>query len=55
MRHHRRVDRAVVIMGVPTALGGHLPGMELAPAGLRGIGLVDRLRARPGLAEAALA
>jgi hypothetical protein len=53
MRHHRRVDRAVVIVGVPTALGGHLPGMELAPAGLRALGLVDRFRARPGLAGAA--
>jgi arginase len=56
MRHHRLVDHAgraiIVVVGVPTALGGHLPGMELAPAGLRGLGLIDRLRARPGLAGA---
>jgi arginase len=41
---------AVSIVGVPSALGGHLSGMELAPAGLRALGLLDRLRARPGLA-----
>jgi arginase len=40
----------VSIVGVPTALGGHLSGMELAPAGLRALGLLDRLRTRPGLA-----
>ena len=40
----------IAILGVPTALGGHLSGMELAPAGLRALGLVERLRARPGLA-----
>jgi arginase len=40
----------IAIVGVPTALGGHLPGMELTPAGLRALGLLDRLRARPGLA-----
>ncbi len=50
MRHHRRVHRAIVVIGVPTALGGHLPGMELTPDGLRGLGLIDRLRARPGFA-----
>jgi len=44
------MDRAIVVVGVPTALGGHLPGMEFAPAGLRVLGLVDRMRARPGLA-----
>jgi arginase len=54
MRHHRLVDRAIVIVGVPTALGGHLPGMELAPAGLRALGLAERLHARPGLAGAEL-
>jgi arginase len=46
------MDRAVVIVGVPTALGGHLPGMELAPAGLRALGLVERIRALRGLAGA---
>ena len=40
----------IAIVGVPTALGGHLPGMERTPAGLRDLGLLDRLRARPGLA-----
>lgn len=41
--------RAVAIVGVPTALGGHLAGMELTPGGLRSLGLLERLRARPGL------
>ena len=44
----------VVILGVPTALGGHLAGMERTPAGLRAAGLVDALRARPGLREMAI-
>jgi arginase len=42
----------IAIVGVPTALGGHLSGMELAPAGLRALGLVDMLRAAPGLTGA---
>jgi arginase len=44
------MSAAIAIVGVPTALGGHLRGMELTPAGLRGLGLLDRLRSRPGLA-----
>ena len=32
----------IALVGVPTALGGHLSGMELAPAGLRQLGLVER-------------
>jgi arginase len=40
---------AVAIVGVPTALGGHLAGMELTPDGLRSLGLLERLRASPGL------
>jgi arginase len=44
----------IAIVGVPTALGGHLSGMELTPAGLRGLGLLDRLRARPELADIGL-
>jgi arginase len=40
----------ITIVGVPTALGGHLSGMEFAPAGLRALGLVDMLQAAPGLA-----
>ena len=43
----------VSIVGVPTALGGHLSGMEFAPAGLRALGLLDRLGSRPGLAGVA--
>src|SRR4051794_3237991 len=42
------MDGTIVVVGVPTALGGHLGGMHKAPAGLRALGLVDRLRARPG-------
>lgn len=40
----------IAIVGVPTALGGHLSGMEFAPAGLRALGLIDMILARPGLA-----
>jgi arginase len=43
-------ERTIVIAGSPTALGGHFGGMERAPALLRGLGLRDRLAARPGLA-----
>ena len=42
----------VVVLGIPTALGGHLAGMERAPAGLRALGLLDALRGRPRLADA---
>ena len=45
------MDGPIAIVGVPTALGGHLPGMERTPAGLRDLGLLERLRARPGLAR----
>jgi arginase len=41
---------SIAIVGVPTALGGHLRGMERTPARLRELGLLDLLRARPGLA-----
>ena len=44
------MDAPIAIVGVPTSLGGHLSGMERTPAGLRELGLLDRLRARPGLA-----
>ena len=40
----------LVIVGVPTALGGHLSGMETTPAGLRALGLAAALAGRPGLA-----
>src|SRR3954462_4869796 len=44
------MSRPVVIVGVPTALGGHLAGMERTPAELRELGLVAAVRDRPGLA-----
>ena len=34
----------VAVVGVPTALGGHLAGMERTPSELRRRGLLDRLR-----------
>jgi arginase len=37
------MSERVVLLGVPTALGGHLGGMEATPAGLRALGLVERL------------
>jgi arginase len=42
----------IVLVGSPTALGGHFGGMERTPADVRRLGLVDRLRAAPGLAGA---
>jgi arginase len=44
----------IAIIGVPTALGGPLAGMELTPGGLRELGLIERLQARPGLVGAQL-
>ena len=44
----------IVLAGSPTSLGGHFGGMERSPAELRRFGLVDRLRAAPGLAGATL-
>jgi arginase len=41
---------SIVVVGSPTALGGHFDGMERTPGELRALGIVDRLRARPGLA-----
>jgi arginase len=40
----------IVIVGSPTALGGHFAGMELTPGELRGHGLLDRLATRTGFA-----
>ena len=37
----------VVIVGSPTALGGHFAGMERAPAELRRRGLLERLVGAP--------
>ena len=45
---------SIVILGSPTALGGHVGGMERTPAELRRAGLVDRLRAQPGLRDTTL-
>ncbi|HEX3265738.1 MAG TPA: arginase family protein [Candidatus Limnocylindrales bacterium] len=42
---------AIAMVGSPTALGGHFPGMDKGPSALRQVGLLDRLRARKGLAE----
>ena len=44
----------IVIVGSPTALGGHFAGMERTPGELRRLGLEAALRARPGLATADL-
>jgi arginase len=41
----------MVVVGVPTALGGHLPGMEETPRGLRELGLIEGVGARPGLRD----
>ena len=48
------MDAPIAIVGVPTSLGGHLSGMERTPAGLRELGLLEGLRARPGLARVEL-
>jgi arginase len=42
----------IVLVGSPTSLGGHFDGMERTPAELRRLGLLERLRAAPGLAPA---
>ncbi len=44
------MTRSIVVAGSPTALGGHLGGMERTPRALRAHGLLDALAARPGLA-----
>jgi arginase len=41
----------IIVVGSPTALGGHFGGMERTPNELRRLGLLDRLAARPGLAR----
>jgi len=42
----------IVLVGSPTALGGHFDGMERTPAEARRMGLVDRLATAPELAGA---
>ena len=44
----------IVVVGVPTALGGQQPGQEQTPARLRELGLLDLLVARPGLGGASV-
>ena len=46
MTEDRLMTGTISLLGVPTALGGHLSGMELAPAGLRALRLIDRLAKR---------
>jgi arginase len=46
------VTDTIALVGSPTALGGHFPGMDLGPEALRRAGLLDRLGSRPGLAGA---
>ncbi|HZM73077.1 MAG TPA: arginase family protein [Candidatus Polarisedimenticolia bacterium] len=41
---------SIVVVGSPTALGGHFAGMDKGPAELRRHGVLDRLAGRPGLA-----
>ncbi|HMK93013.1 MAG TPA: arginase family protein, partial [Thermoleophilia bacterium] len=48
------VDDPLVVLGVPTALGGHRAGMEHTPAGLRALGLLERSATRPSLAAGRL-
>jgi arginase len=50
----RRGVGPIVVVGVPTALGGHLGGMERSPRTMRELALLDRLRARLALADEAL-
>jgi arginase len=42
--------QTIAMVGSPTALGGHFPGMDGGPNALRQIGFLDRLQARKGLA-----
>jgi arginase len=42
----------IALLGVPTALGGHVAGMEATPTGLRALGLVDRLRETMNIVDA---
>jgi arginase len=44
----------IAILGSPTALGGHFPGMDKGPAALRGARVVERLRAKSGFAGVSL-
>jgi arginase len=50
----RAMSGPIVIVGSPTSLGGPFFGMERTPSELRRLGLIERLRERPGLAAATL-
>jgi arginase len=43
------MDAPIVIVGSPTALGGHFAGMERSPVALRERGLLERLASTPRL------
>jgi arginase len=45
------VRSSIVVLGSPTALGGHFGGMERSPEELRRAGLIDRLASRPALRD----
>jgi arginase len=44
----------IVLVGSPTALGGHFAGMERTPTELRALDIAGRIGARPGLAGTAI-
>jgi arginase len=44
-------DGTIVIVGSPTALGGHFGGMERGPSELRRLGLLDRMAVAAGLRD----
>jgi arginase len=48
------VTDTIALVGSPTALGGHFAGMEKGPEALRAARVIERLRARAGLAGAAI-
>jgi arginase len=48
----RPMGDRIVVVGSPTALGGHFGGMERTPGVLRDHGLLDRAAERPRLASA---
>ena len=44
----------IVLVGSPTALGGHFDGMDRTPGEARRLGLLDRVRNAPGFAGAVI-
>jgi arginase len=48
----RAMPDPIVLLGSPTALGGHFDGMDRTPAEARRLGFVERIRAAPGLGGA---